>query len=226
METCFTPGVGDRGGDGMGWGWGWDGMSCPLHRSGEEDQPPADPGPVSDPGPFPGIPSPGAGLESCSLSPILLPDPLPTLRNLGERHSTLSHSTSGGEFELFPLPTIPRVRAGIWDTLHVGFGRAGHPQLFSRGFGCIPASWRSTRPSGGVGRPPTPTELPDPIPASRFSLDSEIYAEILDESSRPRSGSRCFPWEFSVRGVLTPPAHPKFPSHPHRTSQKVLEDLG
>uniref|UniRef100_A0A8C3TSW7 non-specific protein-tyrosine kinase n=1 Tax=Catharus ustulatus TaxID=91951 RepID=A0A8C3TSW7_CATUS len=31
-------------------------------------------------------------------------------------------------------------------------------------------------------------ELPDPIPASHFSLDSEIYAEILDESSRPRSG--------------------------------------
>uniref|UniRef100_A0A8U7MPU3 non-specific protein-tyrosine kinase n=1 Tax=Corvus moneduloides TaxID=1196302 RepID=A0A8U7MPU3_CORMO len=108
--------------------------------------------------------------------------------NLGERHSTLSHSISGGEFGLFPLPTILGVRAGIWDALHVGFGRVGHPQLFSRGLGCIQASWRNSRPSGDVGRPPTPTELPDPIPASHFSLDSEIYAEILDESSRPRSG--------------------------------------
>ncbi|NXR25233.1 FAK2 kinase, partial [Cinclus mexicanus] len=35
---------------------------------------------------------------------------------------------------------------------------------------------------------PHPLELPDPIPESCFSIDSEIYAEILDESSRPRSG--------------------------------------
>uniref|UniRef100_A0A8C0ZIB4 non-specific protein-tyrosine kinase n=1 Tax=Cyanistes caeruleus TaxID=156563 RepID=A0A8C0ZIB4_CYACU len=35
--------------------------------------------------------------------------------------------------------------------------------------------------------------LPDPaFPASRFPADSEIYAEILDESSRPRSGAQPF----------------------------------
>lgn len=69
LEWGGWDGDGDGDEDGAGMGLGWGGMSCPLHRSGEEDQPPADPGPVSDPGPFPGIPSPGAGLESCSLSP-------------------------------------------------------------------------------------------------------------------------------------------------------------
>lgn len=198
-------------------GWDWDGtFPCPLCRPREEDQPPADPSPVSAPDPFPGISCLSAGLGSCSVSPVPLPDPLPTLRNLGERNSTLSHSVSGGEFGLLPPPAILG-RFGDLGHIPCGIWEGWTPPALSQKVGMHPR---------GAPDPLEMLELPDPIPASRFSLDSEIYAEILDESSRPRSGSRCFPWEFSIRGVPASFAHPKFQAHPQPTSQKILEELG
>ncbi|NWR43656.1 FAK2 kinase, partial [Regulus satrapa] len=94
------------------------------------------------------------------------------------------------------LSGTPQVRRGEripgnaeWE----GCGPCGSGRIpWKLRLGCIQASRRSARPSGHAERPPTPAELPDPIAASHFSLDSEIYAEILDESSRPRSGIQQF----------------------------------